>query len=302
MTTAGSFNPQDRYLYFLASNVSFMKFAARHHPNLLIAANMIGGKEDFYQVEALIQSGAKILLDSGIYSLAMDHVRKTGITHAEALNLSPERILGFADLMDKYLDIITRLGERAWGYIELDQGGMDNKIILRNKLEGLGLRPIPVYHPFGDSWDYFDHLAANYDRICIGNLANANEPDRLRILATIWERKRNHPGLWIHLLGYSPSELINTYPADSADISTWLAVNRWNGANERADGKSLGPLRKNFQYKIGSSKAGSTGYYKGLELSAVIISHQQRNWRKHMQDLTDLGIDLYPPPPTANQE
>ena len=57
--------------------------------------------------------------------------------------------------------------------VEVDQGGRENKIKTRARLEKMGLRPIPVYHPLNDGWDYFDYLAENYDRICMGNVVNA---------------------------------------------------------------------------------------------------------------------------------
>lgn len=57
-----------------------------------------------------------------------------------------------------YVEIIRKFENDAWGCIEIDQGGRENKIKTRAMLEGMGLRPIPVYHPFLDGWDYFDYL------------------------------------------------------------------------------------------------------------------------------------------------
>ena len=62
-------------------------------------------------------------------------------------------------------------------------------------LEQMGLRPIPVYHPFNDGWDYFDYLAERYDRICFGNVVQADRETRKRLVATAWERHRKYPHL-----------------------------------------------------------------------------------------------------------
>ena len=59
--------------------------------------------------------------------------------------------------------------------------------------ESLGLKPIPVYHPLLDGWDYFDELAAQYDRICFGNIVQAPAATRIRLLHTLWERHRRYP-------------------------------------------------------------------------------------------------------------
>jgi hypothetical protein len=51
-------------------------------------------------------------------------------------------------------------------------------------LEQMGLRPIPVYHPFNDGWHYFDYLAERYDLVCFDNVVQADRETRKRLVAT----------------------------------------------------------------------------------------------------------------------
>jgi hypothetical protein len=168
-----------------------------------------------------------LFIDSGVFALANGHAVEHEITMDEALSLAPTEIDGFDELYKRYCSIIETLGDLVWGYIEIDQGGRENKRKTRAKLEAQGFRPIPVYHPFNDGWEYFDELASDYDRICFGNIVQADQETRKRLLATAWERKRKYPHLWIHLLGLSPNERLNAYPIDCCDSSAWLMHVRW---------------------------------------------------------------------------
>ena len=147
--------------------------------------------------------------------------------------MAPEEIDHFEWLYDIYVEVCTELGDQLWGYSELDQGGRENKVRTRHQLEGLGLKPIPVYHPLNDGWSYFDDLAQEYDRICYGNLVQANGYIRKRLLATAYERHIAYPDLFIHFLGLTPNELQMSLPFDSADSSAWTAPFRWNRRSPR---------------------------------------------------------------------
>ena len=218
--TDGSWSDAERNVYFLACNADqvddILVPGGLIHDFLLMAVNEIN--ESAEQVlENSYQLGAKWFIDSGIFNLTNEHMRAHGITMDAALGLAPEEIDGFDELFARYVDILSRWKDRCWGYIELDQGGRENKIRTRARLEKLGFNPIPVYHPFNDGWDYFDYLAERYDRICVGNVVQAQSPVRKRLLATMWERKQKYPKLWIHLLGLTPNQFLNAYPIDSGD-------------------------------------------------------------------------------------
>jgi len=58
------------------------------------------------------------------------------------------RLITSINFWDRYLAVNKRLGDKVWGYMELDQGGAKNKRITRAKLHDLGINPIPVWHLF----------------------------------------------------------------------------------------------------------------------------------------------------------
>ena len=290
-TGGGTFDPSVEHLYFLAANMERLRHVQALRPNLLIAVNELQSAESSNELDEFLDAGITVFLDSGIYNLAMEHARKHGTTHDAALGLAPDEIDGFYDLWERYLTLVERYGDRLWGYIELDQGGRENKIKTRAKLESLGLRPIPVYHPLNDGWDYFDELARNYDRICFGNIVQADPGTRKRLLATAWERRRDYPDLWIHLLGMRPNQVLHAYPVNSADASTWLSAVRWSGYVESANGTTMGGLPKHFQYRLGSDPEAPHGNQKAARMAAFGGMLVERNWLGHLDEMRDLGMD-----------
>lgn len=279
-TGGGTFDPDDRHIYFLATDLDHLDSGGPGHDHFLIAVNELKTQQHIDGVLRWIDRGKIILLDSGIYNLTTTHANKHNVTMDQALALAPDRIDGFEELWDRYIKIVTKYSERFWGYIELDQGGMDNKRKTRTKLEALGLRPMPVYHPLNDGWNYFDELAQRYDRICFGNIVQAPRGVRLRLVATVWQRRmEKYPHLWIHLLGLTPNEWLNAYTIDSTDSSAWLSSVRWSGYKEHACGATMGGMPRDFQYVLGSNRHEEAGWDKGTLVSAWGVNHQQRNWR-----------------------
>lgn len=292
-TGGPQFDPNEGNLYFLASSVHRQAHGAvGTHRYLLVAVNEIGGDKDIELIQSWAASGTKLFLDSGVFNLATQWAKAKGITMDEALSTPPDQIEGFKELFEKYVRVVGALESMLWGYIEIDQGGKANKIKTRARLEALGLRPIPVYHPFNDGWDYFDELASAYDRICCGNVVQANDATRLRLLATMWERKRRYPALWIHMLGMTPNERLNAYPISSADSSTWLAPVRWPDSDrERAALKVISSMPRDYAYVMGSGAQSPTGDHKAVTMAAYKASLNLRNWRNHVAALQGLGCD-----------
>lgn len=226
--TGGRWRPGDPPTYFLAANMNTLEAVRGVSSHKLIAVNEIRSDQSLFDVGQWIgKDKTSVLIDSGVYWLAISHAKKHSIGLTEAINLPPDQLDNFDWLFDNYVRVTKKYGRRAWGYVEIDQGGRDAKIKTRAKLESLGLAPIPVYHPFGDGWDYFDELAQTYDRICVGNLVQADPATRIRIMATIWQRRRPYPNLWVHMLGLTPNEKALAYPAPSCDSTTWLSGPRW---------------------------------------------------------------------------
>lgn len=292
--TGGSWNPSDRNKYFIASDINNLSVIDTGDngllfKNILVAVNELNSRSDQF-INRALSLGTNLFIDSGIFNLTNIHARNHNVSMDTALNLAPDQIDGFQKLFDKYVSLIQHYGDKVWGYVELDQGGIENKIKTRTLLESMGINPIPVYHPFNDGWDYFDYLAANYDRICFGNVVQADGPTRKRLVATAWERKRKYPELWIHLLGYTPNQTLNAYPIDSADSSAWLSAVRWSGYIPRASLKGFGNLPKNFQYQLGKPK----DHYKAVAMAAYGYNLDMQAWPALANRWQDYGFEIYP--------
>lgn len=239
-TTGGKFDRDAGLTYFIAGSIGnfIAGSGARRkegdeqvlvtHPNLLIAVNEVRSRKDFDLLDRLCDE-RRVLLDSGIFNLAMTHARKHNTSHDVGLSMPPEDIDGFDELWEQYGSVATHFAGRLWGVIELDQGGVANKPRTRARIEDeFGLTPMPVYHPLLDGWDYYDQLAQGYDRICFGNLVKAAAPVRLRLIHAASERGRAYPYLWTHLLGVTPNENVLGLPMrGSCDSSSWLTSQRW---------------------------------------------------------------------------
>lgn len=292
--TGGKWNPAEGNIYFIAAYRKCLMHGMKAHPYILSAVNEIKNDEDLeWLVETVKDSQVRVLVDSGVFALANGHAVAHDITMDEALALAPSQIDGFDELYRRYSSIVEAVGNVVWGYIEIDQGGRDNKIKTRAKLEAAGFRPIPVYHPFNDGWDYFDELASNYDRICFGNIVQADSETRKRLLATAWERKRKYPHLWIHLLGLSPNERLNAYPIDSCDSSGWLANCRWRRTLQAVTaGKAFSDADERTGYQLGSDAESDIGSQKAKQMGGYDAEHMQRNWRGLIADYQGaLGVD-----------
>lgn len=238
-TTGGRFDPNAGFTYFIAGSPDRVAgetkydkegvpFPLAPHPNVLVAVNEIKTTKDAEVLKRLCDT-RNVLLDSGIYNLAMSHARTHDVSHDAALSLPPEEIDGFDELWDRYAALANRYSDTLWGVVELDQGGVAHKPRVRARIEAeLGITPMPVYHPLLDGWDYYDTLACAYDRLCFGNLVKAPPPVRVRLVHTASERARDYPHLWTHLLGVYPNENLIALPLrGSCDSSSWLTSERW---------------------------------------------------------------------------
>lgn len=225
-TSGSKYDPDEGYIYFIAGSADRVLQAPQ--PQVLVAVNELNTPKQLDVFDRLLDE-RKVLLDSGIFNLAMTHAKTHNVSHDEGLAMAPEEIDGFDRLWDLYGEIVTKHADRLWGVIELDQGGMENKPRTRARIETeFGVTPIPVYHPLLDGWDYYDTLATGYDRMCVGNLVQASHPARARMFWTVAERGRAYPYLWHHLLGVTPSpQLISLNFKGSSDSSSWVANLRW---------------------------------------------------------------------------
>lgn len=225
-TSGGKFDPAERFLYFLAGSASQVYESG--HPNALVACNEIKTGRDLETLDRMCDE-RNVLLDSGIFNLAAKHAKRHNVDLVSGFAMAPEEIDGFEELFDRYATIAAHHADRLWGVVELDQGGLANKPRIRARIEEeVGITPMPVYHPLLDGWDYYDTIAADYDRIAVGNLVKASPPIRLRLVYTVAERAKAYPHLWTHLLGLYPNENTLAMPLrGSCDSSSWLTSLRW---------------------------------------------------------------------------
>ena len=297
----------DQHAYFLAASVNPLRWSNAGHPYLLIALNELmspkagaRGVVDaaVTKIENLINDGHKLLIDSGIFWLASTHAAEhPDVPIDKAFALPPTQMDHFDLLLEAYLEVRERFEDRVWGYIEMDQGGPINKRKTRKLLESKGVTPIPVYHPLIDGWDYFDELAQEYDRICIGNVGQATNRVRKQIVTMLWERHRQYPNTWLHMLGYTPDPVAIGWPFDSADSSTWISGLRWGTLKDQSMLRPVGNLNDGWRYQLAADNDAPNGWTAAARVSATTHTVNQMNWRNHMRFLRDeLGMPLYPPP------
>lgn len=283
-------------VYFSAVGHAWFAVAAKWINHVLIPVNQMDSEKLFSDVKEAIDRGVHVMLDSGIFSLTQAYAAKHGVSMDVALKVPPDKIDGFDDLMAIYMRVARELGPTSWGYVELDQGGRENKIKMRASLEEQGLRPIPVYHPLNDGWDYFDYLAERYDRICFGNVVEANKFTRHRLLTTAFERAARYPHLWVHTLGVTPNEWVTAVQLHSSDSSSWEGLYRWGTGSIRCAGEVFGEWPPQFVPKHSTGDRQPIGsadsvYTKATSLAAVEAELMSRNINRLRDDYRENGLE-----------
>lgn len=283
-TGGGLFDPQDPHLYFVAGDAGNFTFTHPHR-NILQAANDLTSPGTIKQFEQGIADGKVLMLDSGVYNLTSTYCRDTGRDPADVWAMNPQDIPGFPELWDLYVRLARTYESDIWGYVEMDLGGVESKRRLREKLNDLGLFPIPVYHPLADGWDYFDELAETHDRVCWANLAGTPQPVRKRLVATAYQRAREYPHLWVHLLGFTPNEWLPGMPLHSADSSSWLRGIRWGFEQGTSYLRPYGRLSGAFSPELG----GGSQREHAVNMASANAHFAERNWHTIM-DQTALAV------------
>lgn len=306
-TGGGRFDPADEQVYFLAGvPLDYHDRALVDHNYVLIAMNDLFDDGNVKRLRTVIDRGAKVLLDSGIFWLTNRHARDHDVRMDDALKLHPDEIDGFQKLWDRYTEIVADLEPDLWGYIELDQGGAERKRETRARLEDFGLAPIPVYHPFADGWDYFDELCEQYDRICFGNIVQASYVVRKHLMATLWERRRRYPHVWVHVLGLTQNAITTVYPPSSCDSSSLAYLVRFGVQNvpgPTSMNATFSRYPTTFNYAIDAGRYSDIGHDQGVHLGACDAVGFQRNLRRQSADLRDVfGDDATLPEPNELEE
>jgi hypothetical protein len=298
-TGGGRFDPAESFVFFVAMSDTDVAV----HPWTLVALNDILNDAGVGELQRRLDSpGSRTMLDSGVFWLASTYAKNNDMSLAQALTVDPESMPGFDRLVSAYVDIVRTAEPKLWGYVELDQGGADTKRRLRAMLEAEGLRPIPVYHPLSDPYDYFDELLESYDRVCIGNLAMAAPDARRAILGDVWERRRRHVGpVWLHALGVTPAPILNAYPINSADSSTHVyAIKR--GASQcmgRAMLARCGALEYGYWHPPDATKDPEIGRERVVKFMSWVARTDVEAWRAQWADSERVFPGMSPWPATG---
>jgi hypothetical protein len=296
IATGGTWDRTDRPIYFLAGPDHHLHVGGPIHPYVLVALNELTLRDPAGDLERVLDTGAQVLLDSGVFAQATKHARRHHLGLYETLALPPEQLDGWDRLLGRYISLVKRFEHRLWGYVELDQGGRDRKRATRRTLEGHGLRPMPVYHPLSDGLDYLQELAEGYDRICAANLVKTPRAKRLPLLHSLVDARRRYPHLWVHLLGVTPDQDAFALDAgDSMDSSTWESTLRYPaGYKEHAAGRALPgtpTLPTNYKSRLGKGHSWAPdGMWKAVQMGAVGAAARHANWRHYRARLADLGL------------
>lgn len=305
LTGGGRFDPSEDFIYFTAGSPGAYEHE-RIHPWTLVATNDLCKSGPDPALDAILENDDhKLLFDSGVFALASAHARKYDLSINESLAVAPEAIDGFDALYARYVEVVRLYEARFWGYVEVDQGPTEQKKRTRAKLERAGLRPIPVYHPLSDGWEYFDELAKKYDRICIGNLAATTATVRTRLLAALWERKRRkYRHLWIHALGLTPNESVSAYPVNSCDSSSWNYAIRFGAPSAPgpfAQLKTFGKFGHAHSYDQLVAASHERGVDASMRFQVSQSSFRQMIWRQSQADVRELLSTTNWPPAGARE-
>lgn len=280
-TGGARFDPEARYKYFLATDVAYTEqISGAGIITSTLIPNMSLRIKHMNLVEKWSEIGIDLMVDSGVYSTVQNHIKKHRLTQTQGFALSPKEIDGFEQMFTDYIQLIKAIEPYVWGYVELDFGGQKNKVITRKRMQDAGVSPIPVYHPFNDDYEYFDELAEQYDRICIGNIVYSTSNERSRILHTLNVRKAKYPNLWIHLLGYTPDALLYQTTIESCDSTAWMSGMRYGTLASTGGGFNVGKMSRDYIY----NRKDADTRTRQAQWSAYYGAMLEKEWKEVKKD------------------
>lgn len=280
-TGGGRYKPEDRYKYFLASSIDY---TSRAYDDGIVTSTLIPNPlvkiKHLDTLEEWAAAGLDLFVDSGVYSAVQKHVKRHGLTQAEGFAVAPAEIDGFEEMFTEYVELIKVVEPYIWGYVEIDFGGQKNKVITRKRMQDAGISPIPTYHPFNDEYEYFDELAEQYDRVCIGGIANTTKAERTRLLYTINVRKQKYPKLWVHLLGVTPSAMLYQTTIESCDSSSWASGVRYGQAMCYGGGFTIGTLSSGYVY----NRSDRSSRLQSVTWAKYLGAMLEKEWKEVKRD------------------
>lgn len=174
--------------------------------------------------ERLYYKGVDLLLDSGAFTFMVSGAKIDWYKYVE----------DYAAFINKY---------QIEKFFELDIDsiiGLQEVERLREKLETLtGRKCIPVWHK-SRGIDYWKKMCEEYSYIAIGGIVSKEIPrGKIASIATSLINMAHAKGVKVHLLGYTPCDILaENIPLDSADSTTWIVGNR-SGTIYKFDGRKI---------------------------------------------------------------
>ncbi len=162
-----------------------------------------------------------IMMDSGVYSF------RTYRAYLERKGKSTSSLPDDAGYIKLYVDFCKKHGKNWDFYVTVDfTRDCAANLKIHQKLEKMGIRPVPVFHG-DDSTDYLKRYAdRGYDYICIGNLPRKERKGvsaMRRYLDAVFN-EADKLKLSFHGLGMTSPWLMIDFPWRSVDSSSWARV------------------------------------------------------------------------------
>lgn len=241
--TDGNWDKSEKGIYFLALSGVEAKRPAAPFRRQISALAELGVLKSSHDIERLVKIYKRVMVDSGVFSIVNAFAKRAGISFNEAFSQKLADIPKSDQFLRQYIDVCTAAKNcGAWGFVEIDLGGKDEKIKTRQLLHDNGLSPIPVYHPLVDGPEYLDYLIDNYDRICISNLVQSLPYTRSVLVSYAYRKIMEKPPEqrpYIHFLGVGASVQFLHFHLGSCDASSWSYGRRVGKECVYAYGQSL---------------------------------------------------------------
>jgi hypothetical protein len=191
--------------------------------------NRLTNTDKFTEVlDNCTRAGTDVLVDSGAFTLVMAYVKANGgnpqaVFSADSTTTTPE----FIHLDNLYRRFLHKFGSRLWGYIEMDVGTTQKRRETRASYIAEGLKPIPVFRPGADGWEYFEELLGSYDRVCFGGAVKMSRSARTLMLYEASKIMHRYPHCSVHVLGSKPSRELTSLGFHTSDSTTYLNLGRY---------------------------------------------------------------------------
>jgi hypothetical protein len=282
--TDGKWSKDEMGLYFLALWDTDMPSKLATMPyqkgiSALIEYNLLAREDDAVEAALdLTKIYRHLFIDSGVFSLANAEAKRKNVSFEEGLRLKLSDIDTGEEYLAAYMAMCHQIKDYVWGYVEVDLGGRDEKIKMRDRFHAAGLSPIPVYHPLLDGTDYLEYLCDRYDRICVSNLVQSNSETRSILTAYVYNFIQQRPKKkrpYVHYLGVSPGQAHFAHNClGSCDSSSWAMGRRFGTEQTMAFSQLISFTSPEGENKYAPVVGGKGGYHNSQRF-------QMSNWGMH---------------------